>query len=170
MKKPDGRILFFDSTNFDWLHFALIDSSLSGQTANKTAHQKVRIRHFESEKTLPALLAFLKKHGIKPTNSNSVSNSRSRLQKISKIYFVSGPGSFSGIRVGASIALALGFGWGVPVFTLTKSAAPNGFNAKILAQIKAGALKAKKISSVPELDYGAAPKITKEKKKNLRNT
>ena len=148
---PQNFILFFDSSSFDWLHFSLVDLA-----SNKVAQKKVRMHHFESEKTLPALLNFLKKNKIflaKPNQSRS----------IAKIYFVSGPGSFSGIRVGAAIALAFGFAKNIPVFALKKNQVP-----KNLANLISS--KAKKISANPELDYGSSPKITREKKKNLRNT
>jgi|GEM_PF-3395680 len=148
-------ILFFDTSNFDWLEFALIGAK-EERGFEKVWQQKIKAAHFDSEAALPALIEFLKKHRIRFDHGAAA---------ISKIYFVSGPGSFSGIRVGASIALALQFAWKVPVFALEKSQVPKRFSAETFAKTKT-----KKINSVPELDYGAAPNITKEKKKKLKHT
>jgi len=150
-------ILFFDTTDFDAINFALVDPA-----SGKTKQQKVRMHHFDSEKTLPALDAFLKKHkvqfGAKAGGEKGASG-----RSIEKIYFVAGPGSFSGIRVGASLALAFGFAKGIPVYALKKNQVPQNFN-------RLPEIRAKKIGAIPDLDYGGAPKITKEKKKQLRNT
>lgn len=139
--------LFMDTSDFDWIRFGLINL----QTC-KTAAQKFRIGHFDSEKTLPSLQQFLHRQNIKITGSS-----------IKKIFFVSGPGSFSGIRVGASIALALGFAWDAPVFALKKNKLPK--NPSALLQ-----MKLPQVGADPQLDYGQPPKITKEKKKDLRHT
>ena len=42
-----------------------------------------------------------------------------QLEQIKEIYVVSGPGSFTGIRVGAAFAAGLGYGLEIPVFSLS---------------------------------------------------
>jgi hypothetical protein len=43
----------------------------------------------------------------------------SALRELREIYVVSGPGSFTGIRVGAAFAAGLAYGLGVPVYSLS---------------------------------------------------
>jgi len=136
-------ILFLDTSGFDYLKFALAPDQAGG----RAIQQRIKIHHFDSERTLPALWQFLKESSV----------------EISKIYIVSGPGSFSGLRVGASIALAFGFAWNVPVYALKANNVP-----KKLADLAKA--KVEKINSDFEPDYGQAPKITKEKPKKLKNT
>jgi len=55
-----------------------------------------------NDRTIVYLATFLKKYKIKPT-------------EIKTIRAYSGQGSYTGVRVGATIAQALGFAWGIPV-------------------------------------------------------
>lgn len=128
-------ILFLDTSGFEQLHFVFLD--LSGKIK---AQKKVRTNHSESENTLQHLDKFLKAAKVKP-------------EQISKIYIVSGPGSFTGIRVGFSHALAFALAFGIPVYAIKKEQVPK----KLPDLLK---MKLKKLSSdfIPE--YGRAPNIT----------
>ena len=69
----------------------------------------------KSQNTLVMIDKILKKNDLKPT-------------EIEEIEVNTGPGSFTGTRVGVSIANALGFGLGVKVNgSKTKSASPKYF-------------------------------------------
>ena len=173
-------ILFLNTADFAKIHFVLVDKSAnsavvaasnklgigsssgrrparSAQTAGiKILQQKLPVNHNESGKTLPALIKFLQ--------------SKKAASKISKIYVVSGPGSFSGIRVGIAIALAFGFAWNLPVYALNAEQIPKNFKAFAASKKARQFIGAKKISANFNPNYGAAPKITKEKIKKLKNT
>lgn len=56
----------------------------------------------KSQKLLPFIVEVLKKEGAS-------------LEKIKEIEVNTGPGSFTGLRVGVSVANALGWGLGIPV-------------------------------------------------------
>lgn len=75
-------------------------------------------------------------------------------EDISGIVYFKGPGSFTGLRIGAAVANTLAFGASVPV------AAMNGPNW-IRAGIEALA-KGQHVPTVPE--YGADPRTTIQKK------
>lgn len=66
------------------------------------ASQSYEFERGHNDRTLTYLAAFLKTYKIKPTD-------------IKKIQAFSGPGSYTGVRVGVTIAQALGFAWNVPV-------------------------------------------------------
>ena len=68
----------------------------------------------KSQNTLVIIDKILKKNGLKPT-------------EIEEIEVNTGPGSFTGTRVGVSIANALGFGLDVKVNGKSKSATPKYF-------------------------------------------
>lgn len=127
-------ILFLDTSDFNKLHFALIDNG-------KIKERFVSVKYNESEKTLPELKKMLGKN----------------ILKLQVIYAVSGPGSFTGIRVGISIALAFSLAAGIPVYALKKDQVPE--NLFEISKIK----NLKKIASDFDLDYGAEPNITKPK-------
>lgn len=63
----------------------------------------------EAEKLLPALQKALKKYSF-PTFAKGI---------LERIFVVSGPGSFSGLRVGVTIANALAFSQKIPMFSAT---------------------------------------------------
>lgn len=116
-------ILFIDTTDFNKVAFAIsrmpslarsgtqgIDSGHppeadSGMTIKKT----YKINPHESHKILAHLDEFLKKSKIKNPQS-----------EIKRIMVNKGPGSFTGVRVGVTIAMALGFAWGAPVKAVGK--------------------------------------------------
>lgn len=62
--------------------------------------EKVEAR--SSQRVLPLVQLLLEEHGLMP-------------QDLTEIEVNEGPGSFTGVRVGVSIANALGFGLGIPV-------------------------------------------------------
>jgi tRNA threonylcarbamoyladenosine biosynthesis protein TsaB len=95
-------ILYIDTTDFNNATFALA----GGRTIKK---QACGIDPHESHGTLAILDKFL--------HRSKVPNPRA---KITEIVVNSGPGSYTGTRIGITIAQALGFAWGVPVKAVPK--------------------------------------------------
>ena len=131
-------ILFIDTSNFNNLHLALIDNKNSKQPVSEF---RASVAFNENYKTNELLGKFLAKQKVKPKN-------------LSKIVVCSGPGSFTGIRVGVSLAQALGFALNIPVISIPKSKLPKDL-------LKLLDLKATKTTS---LNYGQKPNISKPKK------
>lgn len=121
-------ILFLDTTDLNKIRFALIL-----QTGKKVAvkSKTVKIPYEHSHKTLELLAEFLKTNDYKLTTNDS-------------IMICSGPGSFTGLRVGVSLAQALGFAWNIPVRAIKSDKVPK--NLKDLTTFRGG----KKLT----LDYG----------------
>lgn len=92
-------ILFIDTTDYTSATFALAGERVFRKTYKIDPHN--------SHETLGRLAAFLK-------------SSRIKMGDIKKIVVNKGPGSFTGIRVGAAHALALSLSWGVPLKALAK--------------------------------------------------
>jgi tRNA A37 threonylcarbamoyladenosine modification protein TsaB len=128
-------ILFIDTASFDEVRFALI--------GEKTKTKTYALPHSKSSETISLLGKFLGKN---------------KLNGVEKIYVVSGPGSFSGIRVGLSIAQAFAFAKQITAYALTKDQVP--VNLFELSKIK----KLKKITASFDPEYGAPPNITMSKK------
>lgn len=129
-------ILFLDTSDFNGLHFALIDSGKKPVVRDNT----YQVAYNENYKTAEFLQKFLRKYKTTP-------------RQLSKIVACSGPGSFTGIRVGVALAQALGFALNIPVLALKKNQVPKDL-AK-LATLRRG----KHII----LHYGHKPNITKSK-------
>lgn len=127
-------ILFINTTEFNKLELALIS-----QGTVKTFGQDLVFN--ENYRTLELLEKFLKK--------NKVS-----FDDLKKVIVCSGPGSFTGIRVGLSLAQAFGFAKNIPVLTITKNKIP--VNLIQLESLK---------NSSAKIFYGAKPNITIAKKK-----
>lgn len=127
-------ILFIDTSDFHGLNFAVIDDKVK-QFVKEVAYN-------ENYKTNEFLQKFLKQNKI-------------ALKDISKIIVCSGPGSFTGIRVGVSLAQALGYALQIPVIAIPKTKVP-----KDLLKLKTLKLPNKLV-----LHYGAKPNITQPKKK-----
>lgn len=86
--------LYIDTTEFKKITFVLAGKKRVGKTYKLDPRRSFTI--------LPKLEDFLKLSKIKT-------------EDIKKIYVNKGPGSFTGIRVGAAHALALSLAWGVPL-------------------------------------------------------
>lgn len=129
-------ILFINTSDFGNLQLALISNGLVREF-------KTTVAFNENYKTNEFLQKFLKK-------------SKAALPDISKIIVCSGPGSFTGIRVGVAMAQALGFGLGIPAMAIPKSKIPTD-----LAK-----LDSIKLPEKLTLHYGQKPNITKPKNKN----
>jgi hypothetical protein len=73
-----------------------------------------KIDPHKSHETLQKLAEFLNFVNIKPSPRPSPRGGGGE-NKIEKIVINKGPGSYTGVRVGVTHALALGLAWGVPV-------------------------------------------------------
>lgn len=105
-------ILFIDTTDFNQIHFALTDGK-------KLLDKKFKIAYNENWKTLDHLEKFLKENKISLTPTLSPSPFT-----LSKILVCSGPGSFTGTRVGVTIAQGLSFANKIPLFAISKEELP----------------------------------------------
>ncbi|MDB4939708.1 MAG: tsaB [Candidatus Doudnabacteria bacterium] len=133
-------ILLIDSAGYNQIHFALINNL-------KTRARKIKITYPETEKTLGYLEKFLK-------------TSKVKLNQIEKIIVVSGPGSFTGIRVGVTIGLAFSFAKNIPLYAVEKDRLPED-----LSQLEK--MKLKKVGADFDPAYGAEPNITIKKKTSI---
>jgi tRNA A37 threonylcarbamoyladenosine modification protein TsaB len=95
-------IFYIDTTDFSKVTFALSDGK-------KIIRQSYKIDPHKSHETLAKLGEFL--HKSKILNPKS---------EIKKIVVNKGPGSYTGVRVGVTHALALSFAWGVPIKVVAK--------------------------------------------------
>lgn len=127
-------ILFIDTSNFGKLHLALI-----GQTVKEF---RAEVAFNENYKTNAFLQGFMKKAKVTPKDLTSV-------------VVCSGPGSFTGIRVGVALAQALGFALDVPVHALPQKSVPADLTQ----------LRTRRFPKTLTLHYGAKPNITKAKRK-----
>lgn len=86
--------LFIDTSDNQKIEVVL---EIDGKRFNKIE----KIRHQKAQIVLPMIDKLLKEHNLKPSNINAV--------KVN-----TGPGSFTGIRVGISVANALSFALKIP--------------------------------------------------------
>lgn len=93
-------ILYIDTTDFNSVVFAVGE----GKEIIKKVYT---VDPHKSHETLGVLDKFLKSHKIKKDD-------------ITKIFVNKGPGSYTGVRVGVTLAQALGFAWQVPVKAVAK--------------------------------------------------
>ncbi|GAC1412781.1 MAG: hypothetical protein NVSMB66_2780 [Candidatus Doudnabacteria bacterium] len=131
-------ILLIDSSGFQDLKFGLADGK-----KGFVKEQTLKIKHPETQKTLGYLDKFLKANKVE-------------LKVIDKIIVVSGPGSFTGIRVGLSMALAFSFAQNIPLYSIAKDKVPGRL-------MKIEGLKLKRVKAEADPDYGAEPNITFKK-------
>lgn len=128
-------LLYINTTVFHKLELILVSD-------NKSIVYESDLGFNESFKTLGLIQKFLAKQ-------------KTKLSDLQKIMVCSGPGSFTGIRVGVSLAQALGLGLNIPVVAIPKSKIPKDLVK--LTHIK--------LPNKLTLHYGAKPNITKPKKK-----
>lgn len=127
-------ILFIDTSDFHNLRLGLIKKTESISASFSVAFN-------ENYKTNTFLQKFLQQNQIK-------------ISDVKKIIVCSGPGSFTGLRVGISLAQAIGYAQNIPVTLLSKEKIPNDLSKLILL----------KASGNKKVFYGQAPNITKKKK------
>jgi tRNA threonylcarbamoyl adenosine modification protein YeaZ len=129
-------ILFIDTSDFNGLRLGLVDpkSKLPVQEFTRA------VAYNENHKTAEFLEKFLQKHKTIP-------------QHLSKIVVCSGPGSFTGIRVGVALAQAMGFALSIPVVAIKKAQIPKDLRK----------LKTIRGNQSLTLNYGQKPNITKPK-------
>ena len=109
-------ILFLDTSDLHHMILALIPKS-----GDITRHE-FAVAYNENDQTLGFLDKFLKRHRVKADDIN-------------KIIVCSGPGSFTGTRVGVTIAQAFGFAKNIPVVAIKKTQVPT--DLRKLATLKA---------------------------------
>lgn len=126
-------ILFINTTDYGVVIFSLLKEGFL-----KTFSRELKFN--ENYRTLELLEKFLKKEKIKPI-------------QITKIIVCSGPGSFTGIRVGVSMAQALGFALNIPVLTIPTKKVPQDLSKLLTLKLPDKFL----------IDYGYQPKITPSK-------
>ena len=127
-------ILFINSTDFNSLTLALADGAVV--------------------KTITSALAFNENYKTNDFLQKFMQKSKVQMRDLTKVIVCSGPGSFTGIRVGVSLSQALGFALKIPVIAIPKSKVPTDLTK--LPLIKDG----KSLT----LNYGQKPNITKSKK------
>ncbi len=132
-------VLYINTADFNLLELALISD-------HSQKNQIKELAFNENYKTLALLEKFLRHHKVKPV-------------ELTKIIVCSGPGSFTGIRVGISLAQALGYALNIPVKAIPKKLVPEDYfkfwNMKLPRKMT--------------LHYGAKPNITAIKKKTRKN-
>jgi tRNA threonylcarbamoyladenosine biosynthesis protein TsaB len=105
MTKLNKIDLYIDTADFNKATFAVSDGK-------KIARSVYKIDPHRSYETLSCLEKFLLQHKIKLEDGTHL--------PVKKIVVNKGPGSYTGVRVGMTIAMALGFVWNVPVKALSK--------------------------------------------------
>ena len=125
-------ILYVNTTDLNKITLALVPQ------AGKVIKATHKIPYHESHTTLSHIDKFFKANKI----------IRSLLSPtplaLSSIIFCSGPGSFTGIRVAASLCQALAFAWSIPLIAIKKEKVPK--NLKDLYKVRS----AKKLN----INYG----------------
>ena len=139
-------ILFLNTSDFQIIRFCLIDEKKGLVTKEKV----FQIGPRDSNRIVGELGKFISAKFKTPG-------------VVSKIIIVSGPGSFTGIRIGVAASLALSLAWSVPVFAIEGKQIPSDLLE--LVRIKS----MKKVTQNFEPLYGAEPNITLMKKKTLSN-
>lgn len=100
----------------------------------------------QSEKLLPYIDKLLKKNQVKPKQLKWISVNL-------------GPGSFTGLKIGVSVANAFGYGLNIPVIGKDHLEGTTGDRIKQLMDLKTTSKKFKQVLPT----YGKPPHITKPK-------
>lgn len=130
-------ILFINTTEQNKVHLALVNQRVVKKTFLTSHHAShATLKHLEKFLTTTAF-------GKKKT-ANKRTTIPLALSSITSIIFCSGPGSLTGIRVGAAIAQGLGFALGISVQAIKKDRVPK--NLKDLVHVRGS----KKLN----IDYG----------------
>jgi len=108
-KSKKYMILFINTTDLENISLAL----LNGERVTET---KTRVTYNENDKTLTLLNMFLIKNKV-------------TLENISEIWVCTGPGSFTGVRVGVTLAKAFGQAKNIPIFGIKKENVPQDLQA-----------------------------------------
>ncbi|OGE80653.1 MAG: tRNA (adenosine(37)-N6)-threonylcarbamoyltransferase complex dimerization subunit type 1 TsaB [Candidatus Doudnabacteria bacterium RIFCSPHIGHO2_01_FULL_43_23] len=130
-------LLFINTTNVDRAEIALVGEK-------KITKANFEINRDLSEKLLPAIKALLKK-------------TRMSFSDILILEVVTGRGSYTGLRIGASTANALAYSLKIPIFQVDSKA----ILGKNLARLY---LKKAKIGQISPI-YGGPPNITKSNRR-----
>lgn len=104
----------------------------------------------QSKELLPNIDKLLKKNKIKP-------------EQLKWVTVNLGPGSFTGLRVGISVANTFGYGLNIPV--IGKSKLGGDIKQRIKSLLKLKTIKKDFKQVLPE--YGRAPRITKPKRNKI---
>ncbi len=129
-------LLFIDTTEFGIVNLGLIEKNNNPKIFTK------ELAFNENYKTLELIEKFLKRE-------------KANIKNVTKIIVCSGPGSFTGIRVGISIAQAFGFALEIPVTTIPKDKIPNDLSKLLTIKLPDKLI----------LNYGQKPNITLSSKK-----
>ena len=123
-------ILFIDTSDFNGLRLGLVAKDFVRESVHSVAYN-------ENYKTGEFLENFLRQNKVQP-------------KQLSKIIVCSGPGSFTGIRVGVALAEAMGFALGITVTAIKKGQVPKDLTK----------LQTLRVGKAVTLNYGQEPNIT----------
>ncbi len=102
-------ILHLNTTKLERIEFKLLDGKKT------IAEDTVALEYHENGDILKHLEAFLRKQKVKSLASGSKNLQPTTYNLITGIRVSAGTGSYTGIRVGTSIAQALSLAWNVPL-------------------------------------------------------
>lgn len=131
-------ILYINTSDFNRIELAIISEESFFKLSKDLAFN-------ENYKALEIIKKFLAHHKI-------------TLQQLTKIIVCSGPGSFTGIRVGVALSQALGYALNIQVQAIPKNKIPDALEN----------INKVKLPKELVLNYGAKPNITKTKKKRAK--